>query len=309
MQCHKISHERCLWINLSTLPLTQGIDASVLGATEFLDYTSEVQSVIDGTTSNLPNSTMDCCNYRHQMLDQFCATREVVSVVIILWKPANWIEFTRIKWSEFSTCCSCRKTWNNNVETLTALDTRFAWSASGNVCKQFWTWSREERNSYVQHLTLAFVPFTASAAAHHEGSDSLPALIHFTSYSQHLDQASTVQQPLRWLSQMKETQVEDWKAIMCMLLRDCWQCLRALVLLCSLNSSKQDLLSPREIHLTASAVVHHPMTLAISSHHCNPFPKFLVISPHQNAPVTISFHQLVCWPGPHVPCLGTALSC
>ena len=219
----------------------------------------------------------------------------------------NWIH--QNKMISVSTCCSCRKTWNNNVETLTALDTRFAWSASGNVCKQFWTWSREERNSYVQHLTLAFVPFTASAAAHHEGSDSLPALIHFTSYSQHLDQASTVQQPLRWLSQMKETQVEDWKAIMCMLLRDCWQCLRALVLLCSLNSSKQDLLSPREIHLTASAVVHHPMTLAISSHHCNPFPKFLVISPHQNAPVTISFHQLVCWPGPHVPCLGTALSC
>jgi len=65
--------------------LAQGIDASVLGATEFLDYTSEVQSVIDGTTSNLPNTTMDCCNYRHQMLDQFCASREVVSVARLLF--------------------------------------------------------------------------------------------------------------------------------------------------------------------------------------------------------------------------------
>ena len=60
--------------------LPQGIDASVLGATEFLDYTNEVQSVINETTSSLPNSTLDCCKYRHQMLDQYCATREVVGV-------------------------------------------------------------------------------------------------------------------------------------------------------------------------------------------------------------------------------------
>ena len=58
----------------------QSVDASALGVTEFLDYTGGVRAVIDETLSDLPNSTRQCCKYRYQMLDQYCATREGVRV-------------------------------------------------------------------------------------------------------------------------------------------------------------------------------------------------------------------------------------
>lgn len=58
----------------------QGVDASTLGVTEFLDYTDGVQKVIDETLSNVPNTTRQCCKYEYQMLDQYCATRREVWV-------------------------------------------------------------------------------------------------------------------------------------------------------------------------------------------------------------------------------------
>lgn len=58
----------------------QSVNASTLGVTEFFDFSDGVQAVIDETVSNLPNYTRQCCKYRYQMLDQYCATREAVSV-------------------------------------------------------------------------------------------------------------------------------------------------------------------------------------------------------------------------------------
>ena len=170
----------------------QSVNASTLGVTEFFDFSDGVQAVIDETVSNLPNYTHQCCKYRYQMLDQYCATREAVwvswfhtkclkpndrsmiklkGVVMILilsawiasscsnsqvsfserkrknnnddinyvngwvtslgW-PGNW------KWVSFSIQFStCRKTWQNNVEIVTTLDSTLASSVSG---VQFWSW-------------------------------------------------------------------------------------------------------------------------------------------------------------------------
>jgi len=49
------------------------VDASTLGVTEFLDYTGGVQTVINETLSDLPRVASQCCKYRYQILDQFCA--------------------------------------------------------------------------------------------------------------------------------------------------------------------------------------------------------------------------------------------
>ena len=51
-----------------------------MGVTEFLDYTGGVQTVINEALSDLPNDASQCCKYRYQILDQFCATRGEVWV-------------------------------------------------------------------------------------------------------------------------------------------------------------------------------------------------------------------------------------
>ena len=50
-----------------------------LGATDARDYTGKVQDLIDDVNSTLYDDPTDCCNYRYQLLDQYCATRSPVS--------------------------------------------------------------------------------------------------------------------------------------------------------------------------------------------------------------------------------------
>lgn len=56
----------------------QGANASTLNVDAFVDYTSEVQAVISQTESNNPTSISQCCNYKYQILDQYCATQTMV---------------------------------------------------------------------------------------------------------------------------------------------------------------------------------------------------------------------------------------
>jgi len=55
------------------------VDASTLGVTEFLDYTGGVQTVINETLSDLPRVASQCCKYRYQILDQFCAMTDLTT--------------------------------------------------------------------------------------------------------------------------------------------------------------------------------------------------------------------------------------
>ena len=49
-----------------------------MGETRFEDYTGSTQDIIN----NVPNTTnIDCCSYKYQLLDKFCAGQSKVSDV------------------------------------------------------------------------------------------------------------------------------------------------------------------------------------------------------------------------------------
>ena len=49
------------------------------------DITGNVQEIVDRVRNKPINSTMDCCGYRHQILDTFCATQPAVCTVICMY--------------------------------------------------------------------------------------------------------------------------------------------------------------------------------------------------------------------------------
>ena len=66
---------------MNTHTHTQDVQRSLseLGATRVLQYTSDVQGIIDDVNENLPSEVKKCCDYEFQLLDQYCATRTPVS--------------------------------------------------------------------------------------------------------------------------------------------------------------------------------------------------------------------------------------
>ena len=74
------------------LIFAQGANVSTLNVDAFFDYTSGVQAIISQTESNLPNSVSQCCKYRYQILDQYCATQTVVrNTMVMLQSPQFFI--------------------------------------------------------------------------------------------------------------------------------------------------------------------------------------------------------------------------
>lgn len=65
----------------SKVLLIQQLNAAALGVARVLNLTADVINLMAEVESNLPNQTQDCCNYEHQLLDQYCATRGTVSHV------------------------------------------------------------------------------------------------------------------------------------------------------------------------------------------------------------------------------------
>ena len=49
-----------------------------MGATEFLNITAGVEEIMDSVQST--SNAIDCCDYRYQILDKYCALRSAVSI-------------------------------------------------------------------------------------------------------------------------------------------------------------------------------------------------------------------------------------
>ena len=59
--------------------IVQELMSSNFGATNVFDYTNEVQRIRSKVDNSLNLTLNDCCGYRYQLLDQFCASRPYVS--------------------------------------------------------------------------------------------------------------------------------------------------------------------------------------------------------------------------------------
>ena len=56
----------------------QADNASLIQATDFFDFTSDIESIRSSVTNI--TSVDKCCNYNYQILDKYCASRTAVSV-------------------------------------------------------------------------------------------------------------------------------------------------------------------------------------------------------------------------------------
>ena len=65
-------------MSIVSLQLFQQLDAADFGVSTLHNLTADVINLMAELESNLPNGTQDCCNYNHQILDQYCATRTPV---------------------------------------------------------------------------------------------------------------------------------------------------------------------------------------------------------------------------------------
>ncbi len=60
---------------------SQTDDLDAVGVTNYVDYSNDILQLM--RTSSLNATTpQDCCNYRYQILDDFCATRDSVRTVV-----------------------------------------------------------------------------------------------------------------------------------------------------------------------------------------------------------------------------------
>ena len=65
---------------ISNLNLSlQQLNASDILATNYFDFTENVESIKMAVENNPPTTISQCCQYKHQLLDKFCATRRAVS--------------------------------------------------------------------------------------------------------------------------------------------------------------------------------------------------------------------------------------
>lgn len=53
-----------------------------IGATQLKDITQQVQMLLNSTRDRAINNMADCCSYRYQILDTFCASQSSVNTCI-----------------------------------------------------------------------------------------------------------------------------------------------------------------------------------------------------------------------------------
>lgn len=59
--------------------ILQELDLSDLGSTDIFDYTDEILHIKNKVNITSQNFTLnDCCNYKYQLLDQYCVSRPYV---------------------------------------------------------------------------------------------------------------------------------------------------------------------------------------------------------------------------------------
>ncbi len=68
-----------LVVKLSWFLYLQHVSASRLGASRLTNHTAAVQGIMQEAERAAVNETSSCCDYKHQLLDKFCATRTYVS--------------------------------------------------------------------------------------------------------------------------------------------------------------------------------------------------------------------------------------
>ena len=80
----------------------QNVTPTSIHATSFRNYTDQALSIKNGVKTH--SDIDECCNYKFQLLDKFCASRTIVST---LWKPKICILCIRINpvsQDEFNNC-------------------------------------------------------------------------------------------------------------------------------------------------------------------------------------------------------------
>ena len=62
--------------------IVQALTAGSLGATDLFDYTGRVMELVSSSVHG-GMDTAQCCGYRYQMLDKYCASRTMVCTCTI----------------------------------------------------------------------------------------------------------------------------------------------------------------------------------------------------------------------------------
>jgi len=53
-----------------------------LNATDIFDFTSHALSLVQQVAESSPNDIQECCQYKYQILDKFCVSKNAVSLLI-----------------------------------------------------------------------------------------------------------------------------------------------------------------------------------------------------------------------------------
>ena len=57
---------------------------SAVGATQLSDISQQIQLLVNSTRDKIITNIMDCCSYKYQILDTFCASQSSVKIITIL---------------------------------------------------------------------------------------------------------------------------------------------------------------------------------------------------------------------------------
>lgn len=102
---------KCLSLDLLNvlffIILQSTADAIPLGATNYLDYTSQVEAIKNNVRTI--TEITDCCAYENQMLDQYCVSRTPVSSSLHVALYAQYAAIVNIILHTLLAFFHCRK--------------------------------------------------------------------------------------------------------------------------------------------------------------------------------------------------------
>lgn len=121
---------QCIYmiVPMCFLPQQNVSSPHTISATNFIDYTARIQNIWDTVLEHNYSTIDECCDYKYQLLDKFCASRNTVSwarCLLIYLKTV--ITTCMLLWMYFfrKTLRIPVKTTGRNVETVWGIHTMY----------------------------------------------------------------------------------------------------------------------------------------------------------------------------------------
>lgn len=125
----------------------------LFGATEILEFTERVEQIKSQVMGSLPQEASECCNYRYQILDQYCAA---VGVSCYLSRVKKWMCFCVI------TVCLYQQ---ENLTTLCSNSEMFGYNDCDD-CSRCLRWVKVTIKAYFYQPLEAFFVYSIIILPH-----------------------------------------------------------------------------------------------------------------------------------------------